>query len=155
MILKNQNIGPVTLRSIDYAPNMSEETLAFTAMVKIAGVGEASVRNDGQGGGSYVQGRAVRDALEEFAKTFPDRSFSMDGEDHSYSMNGDVLISCLLDRALNQKNGMPAACDGCDDTNHLELKERQDLGAVKRKNELWAPCLCETCNVKFELKATG
>jgi hypothetical protein len=155
MRLRNQKIGPVTLRAIDYAPNMSEETLAFTAMVKIAGVGEASVRNDGQGGGNYVQSRVVHNALEEFAKTFPDRSFSMDEKEHSYSMNGDVLISCLLDRALNQKDGMPVACDDCGDTDHLKLEQRPDLGAVRRKDGLWAPCLCETCNEKFELKATG
>ena len=144
MRLKNQKHGPVTLRCIDYAANMSQETLAFTGIVKFAGVGEAHVRNDGCGGPNFVDGNEVSKALFEYAKTLSaGKCF-----DTELPMSDDLLISLLLGRALDQKGGMPSACDRCGTTEAFSLNERIDLPAVKRKNKLWYPCLCDACDEK-------
>ena len=144
MRLKNQKYGPVTLRCIDYAANMSQETLAFTGIVKFAGVGEAHVRNDGCGGPNFIEGRAVSDALNEYVKTLP----AVECFGTELPMSEDLFIGLLLGRALDQKGGMPSACDQCGATDEFKLNERIDLPPVKRKNKLWYPCLCDSCNEK-------
>ncbi|TRO54787.1 hypothetical protein E2P64_08390 [Candidatus Bathyarchaeota archaeon] len=149
MRLKNQKHGPVTLRCIDYAANMSQETLAFTGIVKFAGVGEAHVRNDGCGGPNFVQDPhpfKVSKALREYAESLP--PYKSKHFDQDLAMNDDLFISLLLGRALDQKYGFPPACDECGTTEAFSLNERVDLPAVKRKNKLWAPCLCDSCNKK-------
>jgi hypothetical protein len=125
---------------------MSQETLAFTGIVKFAGVGEAHVRNDGCGGPNFVEGRKVADALQEYAKTLP--AYKSKHFDQELAMNDDLLISLLLGRALDQKYGFPPACDECGTTEAFSLNERADLPAVRRKNKLWYPCLCDSCNEK-------
>lgn len=147
MRLKNQKYGPVTLRKIDYAANMSQETMAFTGAIKIDRVGEASIRNDGHGGPNYTQNRSVEDALEAFAKTLPPIVDPMFPK--PLDMNGDLFVSMLLSRALMQKGGLPAACDECGTKDWFDLNERKDLPPVKRGKKLWYQCICDLCNERM------
>ena len=62
MKLPKQTHGPLTLTKIDYAPNMSEETMAFTATVIIDGH-RGEVVNTGRGGMTYVRGNKAADAV--------------------------------------------------------------------------------------------
>jgi len=160
MKLKNQKYGPVTMRNIDYAPNMSQETVAFTATVKVDGVGEAHVRNSGHGGENLVEDRKVNDALEAYCKTLPDHKFKpMFGGDEGWAspMSVDLFITLLIGRAVDQKGGQPAACDGCGNTDHWSLNERTDLpGVVRGKTKgLWFPCVCDSCNDYLQEKSSA
>lgn len=97
MKLPSVTHGPVSLSKIDYAPNLSEETVAFTAVVTIDGK-SAPVRNDGRGGNNLVQIREVDDLIEAYAKTLPDDQTQYG----PLSFNGDYLIATMIEMAISQ-----------------------------------------------------
>lgn len=99
MKLPNQTHGPVTLSSIDYAANLSEETMAFTAMISI-GSHKSRVSNEGRGGSNWIQDNSTQTAVSEYARTLPDEQ----DEHGSLKMNDDFLISIMVENALQERD---------------------------------------------------
>lgn len=95
--------GPVTLSKIDYAPLMSQETAAFVATICYEGIGCADVRNDGHGGANFIDplgvGREIERAVEAYAEDLPPYR----DEHGELSMNGDFLISLMVDEAIQAR----------------------------------------------------
>jgi len=97
MKLPNQTLGPITLTKIDYVPSMSEETLAFTAVVSIAGV-SAQCKNDGHGGETRCYDADVVRALNAVAATLPPVPWELD--DAGWQRTGVDLIDSMVQSAL-------------------------------------------------------
>mgnify|MGYP006277905545 CR=1 FL=1 len=97
MRLPNITKGPITLSRIDYAASLSEETVAFSAVIEINGL-KGTVSNDGHGGCNFVHPRSVLDAVVAYAKTLPQWSdFGMTG-DETY----DTVIGGMIGRAVDE-----------------------------------------------------
>jgi hypothetical protein len=102
MKLPNYRRGPVTLKKIDYAPNLSEETLAFTAEVHVDGL-VGSARNDGRGGENFVQPAVVVEALNRYAASLPTVSLETSRFPGSLSMDADLLLSEMVAEAITAR----------------------------------------------------
>jgi len=101
MKLPNTSHGPVTLSKIDYAPSLSEETVAFSAVVDIAGK-SCRVHNDGHGGANFVSDPAVYELIASYAATLPPEPGDMIGDEPlTYDYDVDFLISTMIDSAVN------------------------------------------------------
>ena len=108
MKLPNQTLGPITLTKIDYVPSMSEETLAFTAVVRVShssrcscsglsGV-SAQCKNDGHGGETRCYDADVVRALNAVAATLPPVPWELD--DAGWQRTGVDLIDSMVQSAL-------------------------------------------------------
>jgi hypothetical protein len=98
MKLPNTTHGPVTLSKIDYAPSLSEETVAFAAVVDIAGK-SCRVHNEGHGGANFVSDSAVYALIASYAATLPPEPSDYGEEPLTYDV--DFLISTMIDSAVN------------------------------------------------------
>lgn len=96
MKLPNQTHGPVRLSKVEFYPRLSEETLAFNAVVEINGLkGEA--HNEGHGGPTSIYPGEVEAAVNEYAKTLPPST------DHGFTVayDADMLIGEMVGRAAD------------------------------------------------------
>jgi hypothetical protein len=143
MKLPTQTHGPVTLTNIDYAANLSQETLAFTAKISIVVDGEAlssSVENAGHGGSNNVLNHRTEAAIGTYAKTLP----SIVSHSMTLEMDTDLFISELmsaaltahdLKRALSRKtlirkyDGKLYECKG-KPTDQMRARIQKETGAV-------------------------
>jgi hypothetical protein len=128
--------GPVKLSKIDYAPNLSHETIAFTGEIAIKLNGtthKAAVSNEGQGGPNYVDDNTTAEVLAAHAKTLPGITFN----DITVPMDYDCLISEMLQEALaaNELKKLlrrKLIYTRADDTEHLyEVKKAKNEAGHK------------------------
>ncbi len=91
MRLPNVFRGPIALTNIQYSPELSEETFAFTADLKFHGE-LASVRNDGRGGANLVRPYGVAYQIDRYLKDRP-----AEGGD---TISTDYLISLMVEEAI-------------------------------------------------------
>lgn len=97
MRLPSVSRGPARLRNIDYSPGLSEETLAFSAVLEI-GDRRCRVSNAGHGGSNCVDDPLAEAALEAYAATLPPERVPEFGTD--ISVDADYLLSCMVDDAV-------------------------------------------------------
>jgi hypothetical protein len=101
MKLPNQIHGPVTLTKIDYAANLSQETLAFTADLEIHGL-RGRARNDGHGGATFVEPHAVREAVSAYAATLP--RLVSEHFPEGLAVDDDILINDMVSSAIKARD---------------------------------------------------
>lgn len=97
MKLPNQTRGPVKLTKVEFYPRLSEETLAFNAVVEINGMkGEAF--NEGHGGPTSILPREVAVAINEYAKTLPPST------EHGFTVgyDADMLVGEMVGEAADK-----------------------------------------------------
>lgn len=86
--------GPVSLTKIEYSPRLSQETLAFAAVVTVNGV-SAHVRNDGNGGCCMFSDWSVAEAIKAYCATLPPAKYGQ--EEFTYDV--DFLLSTMVEMA--------------------------------------------------------
>ena len=91
----------VELKSLKIASNLSEETIAFTANIYVDGKKVGWAKNGGYGGGTEyrLEGADLREAVEGWAKTLPDRVSSFnggDGKPFTYPMDFEAVIDDIV-----------------------------------------------------------
>ena len=101
MKLPNVSHGPVTLKNINYAPNLSEETAAFTAVIEINGKSSV-VKNDGRGGSNHIVDMRIHGAVHEYAKGLPPYVGPEIPTPLAYT--ADFLVSMMVQDAIQANN---------------------------------------------------
>lgn len=97
MKLPTQTHGPLKVTKVEYYPRLSEETLAFNAVVEINGL-KGNVQNDGQGGSCCFYPAAVEQAINAYAKTLlPDTSGN-----YTLAYDADFLLATIIGRAADE-----------------------------------------------------
>lgn len=95
----------IELRNVQHAAFASHETNCFEASVYINGKREGTARNDGTGGCTFVEPRALEEKLEAYARTLPQVEADLGtGEKFSYPQSAETLIDDALEDALAQKD---------------------------------------------------
>lgn len=61
----------IELRNVKYAAFASRETSCFTATIYVDGVKAGDARNEGHGGCTFIEPRALNDKIEAYAQTLP------------------------------------------------------------------------------------
>ena len=86
----------IEIRNIKIAPNLSEETIAFTADVYVGGVKTAYAKNDGQGGctfyNAYENKRELLAEAEAYAKSLPSKTEMFNGKPFTIDSNLEQII---------------------------------------------------------------
>ena len=125
MKLPTQVHGPVTLSRIDVAPNLSEETNAFTAVVEV-GASSCPVRNDGHGGETGISDRAVYDAIQTYTATLPPEvsQWFPDG----LEVTPDYLIDSMVEDAFREREDARMVKRGFDHVAETESRAIYTVG---------------------------
>jgi hypothetical protein len=87
----------IEMRKLRVHKDMSEETTCFSAELFIDGRRVAHVSNDGHGGCDRLVPWSVKDTLDAYAKTLPDRS-------GGYPASWESVLAEALERATARKD---------------------------------------------------
>jgi hypothetical protein len=99
----------ITLRKIKYAAFASEETHCFSADIYIDGKKEGTARNEGHGGSTFIEPRALAERLNAYGATLPRATSTIVDEKDptgffTYRQTGETLIDELLEAHLVEKD---------------------------------------------------
>lgn len=96
----------IELRKIRVIASMSQDGLAFEALIYIDGKKVGSVCNAGYGGPDCFSPDSVKQRIEEYARTLPPVPPSFFGPDYSEGlpMTAELLIAELLDEYQESKS---------------------------------------------------
>lgn len=86
----------VEIKNVKHSQFASHETNCFEATVYIDGKRMGTVSNDGQGGPNDYDSRALVEALTEYAKTLPTRTWKLDDQVLEVHPDMDTAIDDLL-----------------------------------------------------------
>ena len=92
----------IELRNVKYAAFASQETACFEAAVYIDGKREGSARNDGHGGMTFVEPRALCERLDAYGATLPPMEDYPDMKHTHDSVVDDLLSEYLTQRDLTR-----------------------------------------------------
>lgn len=101
MKIPNTSHGPLKLTKIDFAPRLSQETLAFAANIEVNGL-KGHVQNDGHGGSNHIFPREVAEAVEAYARTLPPCRVTDEWGTDSLPYSANFLISEMIGKAVEQ-----------------------------------------------------
>lgn len=88
----------VELKNVKYAAFASEETSCFEATIYVDGKREGTARNDGHGGMTFIEPRALQERLDAYAATLPEQDLG-----HGLGkvkQTGETLVDDLLTEHL-------------------------------------------------------
>lgn len=96
----------IELRNIKYAAFASQETSCFQATIHIDGVKVGTVENDGHGGSDNIHPDSVRQKLDAYGATLPQRHAwdNDDGTPHMLPIDAEDLIGDLLTQHLIERD---------------------------------------------------
>lgn len=99
----------ITLRNIKYAAFASEETHCFSATVYIDGKKEGTARNEGHGGPTFIEPRALQEKLDAYGATLPRATSTIVDEKDptgffTYPQTGETLIDELVEAHLMERD---------------------------------------------------
>src|SRR3546814_12398403 len=97
----------IELKNVKYAAFASEETNCFEATVYIDGKRAGTARNEGKGGNTWIEPRALVEQLNAYGKTLPQKSLGLthdDGTPMMYTQDAESLIDDLLTAYLNTRD---------------------------------------------------
>jgi hypothetical protein len=100
----------ITLRKVQHAAFASEETQCFSADIYVDGKKRGSAANEGHGGPTHIEPRALAEELDAYAATLP-RITSTNIKDETdptgyftYDQTGETLVDDLLAEHLIEKD---------------------------------------------------
>lgn len=98
----------IELKKVQFSEHLSEETNAFTANLYVDGKHLGYIRNDGRGGNTDVyhnkpEHKEKFREVEEYCKTLPPRTYTFNGQEHSFDMNLENFVDELFEHWLKRK----------------------------------------------------
>jgi len=102
--------NPYSFRSFKTCASLSEETVAFSAILCRDGKKLAQAKNAGHGGSNdlFWLDREAQAAFLAYVKTVPPVPFEVDGKTEMLDMDPDFFISCMVqveeEKAVREKN---------------------------------------------------
>jgi hypothetical protein len=98
--MAQMTLESIALKGVKIASNMSEETIAFTGALYIEGRKAADLKNDGQGGATFMwfEDKELEREFEAFCASLPPHIAEFGGRREELSMNAEFWISLEVSR---------------------------------------------------------